>query len=40
MSDDDSMPDIEEYFDEDGNLDRYSEDYDDWEAGQQSSDDD
>lgn len=32
----DSMPDIEEYFEEDGDLDRYSDDYDEWESDQNS----
>ncbi|HYE09855.1 MAG TPA: hypothetical protein VEF53_06725 [Patescibacteria group bacterium] len=35
-----SMPDIEEYFEEDGNLDRYSDDYDVWENEQYSQNDD
>lgn len=30
----DSMPDVEEYFKEDGDLDRYSDDYDEWESSQ------
>ncbi|MCT6515422.1 hypothetical protein N0B30_22600 (plasmid) [Bacillus subtilis] len=29
-----SCPDIEEYFDRDGNLDRYDKDYDKWEEEQ------
>ncbi|MGM7432616.1 hypothetical protein ABRZ22_25965 [Bacillus pacificus] len=29
-----SQPDIREYFEEDGNLDRYDEDYDKWEERQ------
>jgi hypothetical protein len=30
----DSKPDAEEYFEEDGNLDRFDHDYDEWEDSQ------
>ncbi|MBR3336842.1 hypothetical protein ACW4EZ_25295 [Bacillus toyonensis] len=30
----DTRPDIDDYFERDGNLDNYDEDYDEWEAEQ------
>lgn len=30
----DSRPDIDDYFERDGNLDNYDKDYDEWEAEQ------
>lgn len=33
-----SVPDIDKYLKEDGNLDRYSDDYDSWESDQYEDD--